>query len=191
MSRPTAHPDRYSAADWEALDHEPDGPRVELIDGALHLTPAHAHQLLGDELRQHIKTALRAAGRTDLRVVTAVGVRVASSHGFIPDIAVVRKPPENATVIRVADLLLAVEIVSPRTRKQDRIVKPAAYAAAGVPFYWRVEPVKGQPPTIVCFALVDGSYVEQVTIESGASATVTAAPVPVDLDVDDLYHWLA
>jgi hypothetical protein len=38
-----------------------------------------------------------------------------------------------------AEVLLAVEVVSPGSRVTDRVTKPAQYAAAGVPAYWRVE----------------------------------------------------
>jgi Uma2 family endonuclease len=36
-------------------------------------------------------------------------------------------------------VLLAVEIVSPSTHPQDRIIKPRIYAGAGIEFYWRFE----------------------------------------------------
>ena len=32
-----------------------------------------------------------------------------------------------------------MEIVSPGTRRFDRFAKPGEYAAAGIPFYWRIE----------------------------------------------------
>ncbi|MEH0984221.1 Uma2 family endonuclease [Micromonospora sp. CPCC 205556] len=32
-----------------------------------------------------------------------------------------------------------MEVVSPGTRRTDRFAKPGEYAAAGIPFYWRVE----------------------------------------------------
>lgn len=37
------------------------------------------------------------------------------------------------------DVILAVEVVSPGTRRTDRFLKPREYAAAEIPFYWRVE----------------------------------------------------
>jgi Uma2 family endonuclease len=36
-------------------------------------------------------------------------------------------------------VVLAVEIVSPTSQSMDRVMKPALYAAAGIPFYWRIE----------------------------------------------------
>ena len=37
------------------------------------------------------------------------------------------------------EVLLAVEIVSPGSLAMDRILKPALYAEAGIPYFWRVE----------------------------------------------------
>ncbi|MCP2166519.1 Endonuclease, Uma2 family (restriction endonuclease fold) [Goodfellowiella coeruleoviolacea] len=186
------HPDRYTVDEWADLDPDPNGLRVELIDGAFSVTPAPAvaHQRFGDRLCNLIDETLWQQGRRELCAVTGIGVRVAPTFGFVPDIAVIRNPPDGAVAVPVSDLVLAVEIVSPSTRKQDRMVKPAAYADAGVPYYWRVEPEKGQPPTVVCFELVDGTYVERVAVGPGEPATIAAAPVPITLDVDKLYARL-
>jgi Uma2 family endonuclease len=36
-------------------------------------------------------------------------------------------------------VVLAVEVVSPGTRRVDRFAKPGEYAAAGIRYYWRIE----------------------------------------------------
>ncbi|RDI51830.1 putative restriction endonuclease [Nocardia mexicana] len=41
--------------------------------------------------------------------------------------------------IPTEQVVLAIEIVAPSTELQDRLVKPAVYADAGIPNYWRVE----------------------------------------------------
>lgn len=190
MSTALAHPGGpHTLADWESLDHDSDGNRVELIGGHLHVTPApgFTHQIFSDELRFELRQALREYDRHDLVAVSAIGVAVTEEMGFIPDIVVAPVPADGAVKISAADTLLAVEIVSPRTRKSDRLTKPAAYAEAGVPYYWRVEPIPGDAPTIVCFELVDGEYAKRHVVESEAPVAVKAAPVPVELDVDALY----
>ncbi|MFF5057209.1 Uma2 family endonuclease [Micromonospora sp. NPDC000663] len=46
-----------------------------------------------------------------------------------------------------------MEIVSPGTRRIDRFAKPGEYAAAGIPYYWRIE----QDPVHVCaYRIGDG-----------------------------------
>jgi Uma2 family endonuclease len=179
----------HTVKDWDRLDHNPDGPRIELINGKFAITPmaAYLHQGLADELRLVLHDALRQHGRTDLRARTALGVKIAPSHAYIPDVAIVRQRPDGTTSLKAADLLLAVEVVSPKTRKQDQFDKPLGYAAGGVPYFWRVEPSKGRPPTVLCFELVGGVYVEKSAVHSGKPVLVTAAPVPVLVDVDQLY----
>lgn len=179
----------FTLADWESLEHDPDGNRVELIGGHFQVTPApsYVHQGLNDELWLVLRQALRAEGRSDIVARSGLGVSLVEGMGFIPDISVVRAQSDGTVKVVAADLLLAVEIVSPRTRKDDRMIKPGAYAQAGVPFYWRVEPIPGEPPAIVCFELDDGVYIKSCVVESGHPTTVKAAPVPVDLDVDRLY----
>ncbi len=48
------------------------------------------------------------------------------------------KPP-TSTRFQAADLLLAVEVVSPDSESRDRDTKPRKYAAAGIPYFWLVE----------------------------------------------------
>jgi hypothetical protein len=64
-----------TVADWLAMEHPPDGSRLELIDGYVHVTPPPSlqHQYAGDELRAVIKAALQDAHRTDLYAVTGGG----------------------------------------------------------------------------------------------------------------------
>lgn len=181
----------YTLADWEALVEAPAGHRVELIGGRLEAVPVPgmAHQIFRDEFLFFLRRALRS-GRGDLLAITAVGVSVVEGMGFIPDVVVVPLQRDGAVKVCAADLRLVIEVVSPRTREHDRMVKPAAYAQAGVPFYWRVEPIPGAPPAVFCFQLSAGHYAESAVVESGRPATVKAAPVDVDLDVDVLYEQI-
>jgi Uma2 family endonuclease len=40
---------------------------------------------------------------------------------------------------RISPASLAVEVMSPGSVTEDRITKPAVYARAGIPHYWRLE----------------------------------------------------
>jgi Uma2 family endonuclease len=55
--------------------------------------------------------------------------------------------------------VLAVEVVSTHTRARDRISKPAEYATAGIPFYWRVEQ---HPVHVFAYRLARGDSYELV-----------------------------
>lgn len=51
---------------------------------------------------------------------------------------------------------LVVEVVSPGSRKKDRLVKPVDYGRAGIRYYWRVEQ---DPVHVFAYRLSkDGAY---------------------------------
>jgi Uma2 family endonuclease len=72
-------------------------------------------------------------------------------------------------------VLLAVEIVSPGTRRRDRLEKPAVYAAAGVPHLWRIET---DPVHVYAYDLVNGSYEA-----AGDSDEVLRLSKPFDIEL--------
>lgn len=64
-------------------------------------------------------------------------------------------------------------VVSPGSRRTDRVVKPAEYAAAGIAHYWRVET---EPLELVAHSLEGDRYVVGPPL----------APFPVTVDVPAL-----
>ena len=52
---------------------------------------------------------------------------------------------------------MAIEILSPSTRRFDLVLKRSRYEAAGCPHYWVIDP---EEPRIIAWALRGGSYVE-------------------------------
>lgn len=80
-----------------------------------------------------------------------------------------------------ADIAMLGEVVSPGSRKTDRLFKPAEYAEAGIGCYWRVE--LEPEPLLVVQALVDGRYevVQQLTGRGRVEL-----PFPVELDLPAL-----
>ncbi|WP_308431690.1 Uma2 family endonuclease [Amycolatopsis acidiphila] len=42
-------------------------------------------------------------------------------------------------LIKAADVLIVVEIVSPGSHRMDTVVKHGEYADAGIPYYWIVD----------------------------------------------------
>lgn len=176
--------DGYTLDDWESLDPEP-GHRIELHQGRLVVSaaPAAKHQRAGDRLQRILDDAVAPDG---MEAVTAVGVRVSEGIGYISDVVVTTEFIETVSA-EVASVALVVEIVSPSTKKSDRLEKPAALAAAGVPAYWRVELDQADGPTIYCYRLVDGTYSEVTTLSAGAVGTVAVTgTVSVTFDPADL-----
>jgi Uma2 family endonuclease len=73
---------------------------------------------------------------------------------------------ENTTRIPSDAVTAVVEIVSPSTVSIDRAVKPAMYAEAGIPVYWRVE-LHDTAKIVVC-TLRQRTYITHATVAAGA-----------------------
>lgn len=69
----------------------------------------------------------------------------------VPDLVVVRVDCPSARAM-AADVLIAVEIISPESRNVDTRLKPFEYADAGIPHYWLVD-LDPPVPTITVFGL--------------------------------------
>lgn len=122
------------------LDSFPeDGVRRELIDGALHVPPSPTapHQTLAALLT----AALYRDCPDEYSVTQGVEIRVSNRRSFIPDVEVVTAEASRRRPSRFdpREVILAVEIVSPGSQAMDRVLKPALYAEAGIPYFWRIE----------------------------------------------------
>jgi Uma2 family endonuclease len=118
-----------------------DGNRYEVVYGELLGTPAPRlwhQQLVG---RLHVALAryleLHPGG-----VVLASPADISWGPDVLvqPDLFVA--PTEQARTLEwsaIRDLLLAVEVLSPSTTRQDRFIKRRRYQEAGVPLYWIVD----------------------------------------------------
>jgi Uma2 family endonuclease len=84
--------------------------------------------------------------------------------------------------------VLAVEVLSPSTRRIDRLSKLSAYEEAGVGSYWLVDP-DPQVPSLHALELTDGRYVE-VGCPSGEQAWQAQRPFPVTVVPADLVAGL-
>lgn len=117
-------------------------PRYETVYGELLVTPAPrpAHQqVLGQLFR-------RIADYLDREPVGQAWLSPADvSWGrrdvlVQPDLFVIPRPDAPVRVwSQVEHLLLAVEIVSPDSRRADRFTKRRLYQAQGVPVYWTLD----------------------------------------------------
>jgi Uma2 family endonuclease len=105
------------------------------------------------------RTNSRRASHSDLEVVetghTAVcpqaGVALDRHNYREPDLVVVRKEALGVLLARPRDVLLAVEVMSPSSVTDDRLTKPAQYARAGIPHYWRLE--RHDEPVLLAYEL--------------------------------------
>jgi Uma2 family endonuclease len=179
----------HTVEDWLALPPSGDGSRIELIQGHFHVSPApsYPHQLVAFELGVQIRSAIRATGSRDLRAVPAVNVKTSSTlrTGLIPDIAVVDRP--TGVVFPAEALVLAVEVWSPGNTRAEREAKMAGYATAGVPFGWTVDQKTDLHELELTAHRLDGDrYVVAQAVQAPGPVTITAAPLPITVDLGDL-----
>jgi Uma2 family endonuclease len=84
--------------------------------------------------------------------------------------------------------VLAVEVLSPSTRRIDRLSKLSAYEEAGVASYWLVDP-DPETPSLRALELTDRHYVE-AGYPSGEQAWPAQRPFPVTVRPADLVAGL-
>jgi Uma2 family endonuclease len=180
----------HTVEDWLAMDPPPDGSRLELIYGYLHVTPPPSgqHQYATSYLVQWLRAAFNAEGRRDLYVVHEVGVRISTPWrtGLIPDVVVLTRRAHGES-FAAEELALVAEVRSPGNKRSERETKMAAYANAGIPFVWTVDQGHDLAGlTLTAFRLADGQYVVENKVQADGPTTITAAPVPVAVDLDAL-----
>lgn len=158
-----------------------DGYRYELVDGQLLVTPAPN---LG-----HQRCAFRLAALLDQAAPAHFEVFMAPVDWFVspltvfqPDILVVDADlPDDAKVTVTPKLV--VEVASPSTQRSDRSLKRDAYAGAGVPHYWIVDP---SVPSLLALRLAGPGGYEQEGFVSGSTAYTAGAPFAVTVVPDQL-----
>jgi len=92
-----------------------------------------------------------------------------------PDVLVL-KDRDLSTPVNES-MILAVEVLSPSTRRKDAIYKRSKYEDAGVESYWIVDP---EAPSILALELVDGLYVTAASA-TGDEAITLEKPFPVSV----------
>ncbi|MCX4824479.1 Uma2 family endonuclease [Streptomyces sp. NBC_01142] len=172
--------DGYTVDDYFTLDLP---PHTELIDGSLVFVSAQhkfhtlAMSLLEQGLRRHVPEHLRV--RREMAVV--LGKRNAPE----PDLVVVKAESvqnQRQTRYQAADVLLAVEVVSPDSEARDRDTKPHKYAAAGIPHFWLVEMTGEHDRPMVCTYEYDP--VTRAYVATGIHHDHLKLSAPYDIDVD-------
>jgi len=169
------------------LEHLPDdGHRYELIDGVLVVSPAPiwAHQAAQFSLHR----LLHEACPPRLRVVGApFDWRRSRSTVLLPDVLVTRydalREIEGGKYLAEAPLL-AVEVLSPSTRRFDRLVKLSVYDDAGVASYWLLDPDPDDP--VLTVLEQDGGRFAQVAEGHGTEPWTAERPFAVTVVPHDL-----
>jgi Uma2 family endonuclease len=160
--------------------------RYELADGELHVNARPiqphlraAHRLV-HQLNQQLPGGLEAFAEPDV----VVNPDQLKGRVRIPDAVVTASQWRDERRLAVDEVLLAVEIISPGSWREDLIVKPVEYAEAGIPHLWIIGLTDG-PITLAPYELVenDRHYRQHRPLNGVVDID---APWPLTLDLDSL-----
>lgn len=185
MSALADHVGPWTIKDVEALP--PSGARHELLTpGVLTVSPAPGtrHQRASRRLANLLDAAAVAA-HADVEVLEAVNVEAPGGRLAVPDIAVVDRQfaATDPTRYPPGTVRAVVEIVSPGSEPQDRLIKPHLYEDAAIGVYWCFE-LTPEPHIVVC-ELLRGRYVE-FAIAAAGQRSVIHCTFPVEVDPAEL-----
>ncbi|MGH3752452.1 MAG: Uma2 family endonuclease [Pseudonocardiaceae bacterium] len=170
---------------------EDDEIRYELQEGILVMSPSPLpdHQrclrrllrMLEDQLPDGLEPVPEVD--IDLRLVRP------SQPGFVrrPDVVVVtctaiERVRKERALLHASDAVLAIEIISPGSRRMDTVVKHSEYADAGIPRYWIIDIDRGVSLT-ACHYADEFGFIDAAPV---TGIFTTEDPFPVRLDLDRL-----
>ncbi|MFD4336766.1 Uma2 family endonuclease [Streptomyces anulatus] len=179
---PVPPQDGYTVDDLFTLPDLP--PHTELIDGSLvFVSPQRDfHSTMIDLLM----TGLRSAAPPEVRVRREMTVVLDRRNAPEPDVSVVRTEAVtglDVTRYQAADVLLAVEVVSPDSEARDREAKPHKYATAGIPHFWLVEMTGTDQHPVVRVYELDPVTKAYALTGIHHDRLKTGVPFPVDVDI--------
>ncbi|MFY1586192.1 Uma2 family endonuclease [Micromonospora sp. WMMD734] len=184
---------RHDKALWErneawtarrALDLVPphNGPRVEVLRGSVVISPDgdYDQRTAQRELAYLISRACRPHGWWAGWSVTLT----AQDDLLVPHLAVLRQPGRGRRAMPVAAAVLLGEIGPSQVAGPGVIDRPREYAAAGVPFFLRVD-LRNRVPTLALYELADGEY-RPVAAAAAGTTFVMRQPFAFSIDPADL-----
>jgi Uma2 family endonuclease len=152
--------DLVTLEEWDALELD-EARRWELVEGGIVMTPRPRplHQVVSGNLRQLVRENLPAS----LVVLQEVEITVEADFPPTvrdPDLVVVNRSVVDRNPVRIdaSDVVLVIEIVSPGSRRTDRVMKLYEYAKAGIEHYWIVDLDAEPDERFLMHVLREGTY---------------------------------
>jgi len=156
-----------------------DGNRYEIIDGVLHVTPSptSGHQWALGQLFARLLPYARQIGLDVM--LSPADIQYSERTVVQPDLFAFRNPSDIAprSWADVQPLLLAIEIVSPSSRRRDRGVKRRLFQTEGVQEYWVVDAAR----RAIERTTPESEQVEVLTVDLIWQPDATSAPLVLDL----------
>ncbi|GAA3371789.1 Uma2 family endonuclease [Streptomyces sannanensis] len=158
----------------------------ELMDGII--VVRGATEWWHDYVRDELYFGLRSATRPPFFVGVERWTMFDEKNVPKPDIVVCDKTGldiRSLDCTPVASIALAVEVVSPGSRSQDRFRKPGMYAEAGIDYFWRVERGEDHLPVVYEFWRdpESGVYAASPERPVHTGELITSVPFPVKIDL--------
>jgi Uma2 family endonuclease len=159
----------------------------ELMDGVI--MPRGQTKMWHDIVREGLLLNLASAVPDTHRVNVERCVMLDERTVVKPDVVVFDKRSITnifeAECTPVQAVALAIEVVSPGSRSEDRIRKPARFAEAGVPCYWQVELERDNQLAVHEYWLhADArTYIPAPMHPVHHDKLVTEVPFPIDIDL--------
>jgi Uma2 family endonuclease len=175
-------PDGLSAQEYEGLP-EDICRRIEIVDGAIivNAAPRRQHQDVCRRLANTLETACGPASAVSMDV--DLRLRDIPLLNRRPDIVVYQASLPDDQVLRPQHCTLVVEVMSPGSVTTDQTDKPAEYAAARIPHYWRVEQDQADGSlSVFCYRLdpTTGAYAS-AGVHSGEMNVTDPFSITIDL----------
>lgn len=179
---PVPPQDGYTVDDLFTLPDLP--PHTELLDGSLvFVSPQRDfHSTMIDLLM----TGLRSSAPQEVKIRREMTVVLDRRNGPEPDISVVRAEAVTGpelTRFEAADVVLAVEVVSPDSEARDRDAKPQKYAAAGIPNFWLVDMTGTDLHPVVRVYELDPVSKAYALTGIHHDRLKAGVPFPIDIDI--------
>ena len=145
----------YTIEDYDQL---PEDSFVELIDGVLYdlSSPSVMHQIIASSIFVELKKFIKSNNGPGLPIIAPCDVILRKEDNMTvvqPDVFVVC---DKSKIIggRIEGAVdLAIEVISPSTKKKDFTIKLQKYMEAGTLEYWLVDPDKQK---VIVYLLENG-----------------------------------
>jgi len=168
----------------DLVDLPEDGSRYEILDGSLLVSPMPA--LPHGRAVTRLQRALYGQAPERFAVGQNLGVlrHTVSQTYLVPDLMIILDEAldRNGLALRPADVMVVVEVLSPKRHAIDLVTKRHYYGTMGVSQYWIVDPVIAR--LVVLRAEKDGVYREEIRVDAGERWR-TDEPFDIALDPAD------
>ena len=177
----------YTYEDYLKIPEEP-GYRFEILEGILvkEPSPTMHHQRVSRELVLQLMRFFDNFDPKGELFFAPLDVTLTNKNVLQPDILFVSSGRKEIMREERIDgpCDLVVEIMSPTSRRKDRLKKMEIYRKAGIPHYWLVDPEEN---TLEAFILKDGVYALIVPTGTGDEFNHPEFP-GLDIDLDRIFY---